>query len=62
VAKPTSQQPELETLSRTQILIAMGLTAVLLLVVAKVWLRLDPTLEFFRFAVGAKFGSRDYGL
>jgi uncharacterized protein len=43
VAKPTSQQPELETLSRTQILIAMGLTAVLLLVVAKIWLRLDPT-------------------
>jgi uncharacterized protein len=43
VVKPTSQQPEFEPLSRAQILIAMGITAVILLVVAKVWLRLDPT-------------------
>jgi uncharacterized protein len=42
VVKPNSQQPELEPLSRVQILIAMGITAVLLLVIAKVWLRLDP--------------------
>jgi uncharacterized protein len=46
VAKPTSQQPELETLSRSQILIAMGLTAILLMVSAKVWLRLDPLPQF----------------
>jgi uncharacterized protein len=43
VVKPTSQQPELEPLSRAQILIAMGITAVILLVVAKIWLRLDST-------------------
>jgi uncharacterized protein len=43
VVKPTSQQPELEPLSRSQILIAMGITAVILLVVAKIWLRLDST-------------------
>lgn len=36
---PTSHQPELEPLNRTQILIAMGLTAVLWLIIAKVWLR-----------------------
>jgi uncharacterized protein len=42
VVKPNSQHPELEPLSRVQILIAMGITAVLLLVIAKVWLRLDP--------------------
>lgn len=36
---PTSPQPELEPLNRTQILIAMGLTAVLWLILAKVWLR-----------------------
>jgi uncharacterized protein len=41
--KPTSQQPDLEPLSRSQILIAMGITAVILLVVAKIWLRLDTT-------------------
>ncbi len=43
MVKPTSQQPEFEPLSRSQILIAMGITAVILLVVAKVWLRLDST-------------------
>jgi uncharacterized protein len=43
VVKPTSQQPEFEPLSRSQILIAMGITAVILLVVAKIWLRLDST-------------------
>ncbi len=42
VVKPNSQHPEIEPLSRVQILIAMGITAVLLLVIAKVWLRLDP--------------------
>jgi uncharacterized protein len=46
VAKPTSQQPEQETLSRSQILIAMGLTAILLMVIAKVWLRLEPLPQF----------------
>ena len=43
MVKPTSQQPDLEPLSRSQILIAMGITAVILLVVAKIWLRLDST-------------------
>ncbi len=40
--KPASPDPEFEPLSRLQILIAMGITAVILLVIAKVWLRLDP--------------------
>jgi uncharacterized protein len=46
VVKPTSQQPELESLSRSQILIAMGLTAILLLVVAKVWLHFELLPQF----------------
>ncbi|WP_299484918.1 CPBP family intramembrane glutamic endopeptidase [Acaryochloris sp. IP29b_bin.137] len=32
-----NQQPELESLTRTQVLIAMGVTALLLLFIAKVW-------------------------
>lgn len=43
MVKPTSQQPELEPLSRSQLLIAMGITAVVLLVIAKLWQQLDPT-------------------
>jgi len=41
VAEPTSQEPDTEPLSRTQILIAMGFTAVLLLLVTKFWLQFD---------------------
>ncbi|MGB8698074.1 MAG: CPBP family intramembrane glutamic endopeptidase [Thermosynechococcaceae cyanobacterium] len=40
--KPTSQHPNLEPLSRNQVLIAMGITAVVLLAIAKLWLHLDP--------------------
>jgi uncharacterized protein len=46
VVKPTSQQPELESLSRSQILIAMGLTAILLMVLAKIWLHFEPLPQF----------------
>jgi len=41
VAKPLPENPELEPLTRTQVLIAMGVTAVILLVVAKIWLHLS---------------------
>lgn len=41
VAKPLPEPPEFEPLTRTQVLIAMGVTAVILLVVAKIWLRLS---------------------
>jgi uncharacterized protein len=37
VTKPLPDQPEFEPLTRTQLLIAMGVTAVVLLVVAKLW-------------------------
>jgi uncharacterized protein len=46
VVKPTSQQPELESLSRSQILIAMGVTALLLMVLAKLWLHFEPLPQF----------------
>ncbi|MGB5963107.1 MAG: CPBP family intramembrane glutamic endopeptidase [Coleofasciculaceae cyanobacterium] len=41
VAKPLPENPEIEPLTRTQVLIAMGVTAVILLVVAKIWLYLS---------------------
>lgn len=41
VVEPASKQPEMEPLTRTQILIAMGVTAVVLLLAAKLWLQFD---------------------
>lgn len=42
VVEPSSNnQPDIEPLTRTQVLIAMGVTAVVLLLVAKLWLRFD---------------------
>jgi uncharacterized protein len=46
VVKPTSQQPELESLSRFQILVAMAVTASLLLILAKTWLYFEPLPQF----------------
>jgi hypothetical protein len=40
VAKQLPENPEFEPLTRTQVLIAMGVTAVVLLVIAKLWLHL----------------------
>lgn len=40
MAKQLPDNPEFEPLTRTQVLIAMGVTAVVLLVVAKIWLHL----------------------
>ncbi|HEY9634702.1 MAG TPA: CPBP family intramembrane glutamic endopeptidase [Coleofasciculaceae cyanobacterium] len=40
MAKQLPDNPEIEPLTRTQILIAMGVTAVVLLLVAKLWLHL----------------------
>lgn len=37
---PLSNEPEIEPLTRSQLLVAMGVTAVVLLVVAKLWLQL----------------------
>jgi len=45
----TNENPEIEPMTRTQVLIAMGVTAVILLIVAKVWLHFDsvPQLPLF---------------
>ncbi|MCD8488133.1 MAG: CPBP family intramembrane metalloprotease [Desertifilum sp.] len=40
----SNDKPDIEPLSRMQVLIAMGVTAVLLLIVAKVWLRFDSVV------------------
>ncbi|OKH39339.1 abortive phage infection protein [[Phormidium ambiguum] IAM M-71] len=37
---PLQNEPEIEPLTRSQLLVAMGVTAVILLVVAKIWLQL----------------------
>lgn len=39
MAEQHKQDPKIQTLTRTQILVAMGVTAVLLLLIAKLWLR-----------------------
>lgn len=39
---PPLPPPELEPLTRVQVLVAMGVTAVVLLVISKVWLYFDP--------------------
>ncbi len=41
MVEPSNNQPELEPLSRTQVLIFMGVSAVVLLVAAKLWLHFD---------------------
>lgn len=59
-----NQQPELESLTRTQVLIAMGVTALLLLFVAKVWqyfdtfpaLRMTWQLQHAAWGIGIGFG------
>jgi len=40
VKDPLQNEPDIEPLTRSQLLVAMGVTAVILLVVAKVWLQL----------------------
>ena len=42
LARPADPQPNIDPLSRTQVLIAMGVTAVVLLIIAKIWRQLDP--------------------
>ncbi|MEO1068197.1 MAG: CPBP family intramembrane glutamic endopeptidase [Cyanobacteria bacterium J06638_6] len=40
---PPSPDPQLEPLTRMQVLVAMGVTAVILLLIAKAWLYFEPT-------------------
>lgn len=64
MAKQLPEHPEFEPLTRTQILVAMGVTAVVLLVVAKLWLRLGSvnllplrgTLEAILLGLGLAVG------
>jgi membrane protease YdiL (CAAX protease family) len=42
VTKQLPDHPDIEPLTRTQVLIAMGVTAVVLLLVAKLWLHFGP--------------------
>jgi membrane protease YdiL (CAAX protease family) len=43
VAEQLPDSPEFEPLSRTQVLVAMGVTAVVLLLVSKLWIQLGST-------------------
>ncbi|MCU0523750.1 MAG: CPBP family intramembrane metalloprotease [Elainella sp. Prado103] len=45
MSEPSSPNPNLESLSRVQILIAMGVTAVVLLLIARLWLVLDASAD-----------------
>lgn len=44
VAEQRPDQPEVESLSRTQVLIAMGVTAVVLLLIAKLWVQFGTVI------------------
>lgn len=44
MAEQQPDQPEVESLSRTQVLIAMGVTAVVLLLVAKLWVQFGTVI------------------
>jgi len=64
VTKQLPDNPDFEPLTRTQVLVAMGITAVVLLVVAKLWLRfgsvtllsLDFTVEGLLIGLGIGLG------
>lgn len=45
MSEPSSPNPNLESLSRVQILIAMGVTAVVLLLIARLWLIFDTSMQ-----------------
>ncbi len=44
MAEQRPENPEVESLSRTQVLIAMGVTAVVLLLIAKLWLQFGTVI------------------
>lgn len=44
MADQLPETPEVEPLSRTQVLIAMGVTALVLLVIAKLWMKFGPVI------------------
>lgn len=58
MTEPLPDQPEFEPLTRTQLLIAMGVTAVVLLVVAKLWLHFGsvPLLRIKLTGIAAAWG------
>ncbi|MEQ8536263.1 MAG: CPBP family intramembrane glutamic endopeptidase [Coleofasciculus sp. D1-CHI-01] len=64
MTKQLPDNPDFEPLTRTQVLVAMGITAVVLLVVAKLWLRfgsvtllsLDFTVEGLLIGLGIGLG------
>lgn len=45
MSEPSSPNPNVESLSRVQILIAMGVTAVVLLLIARLWLVFDGSMQ-----------------
>ena len=44
VTNPNSNEPQMEPLGRVQILVAMGVTALVLLLIASFWLMLDSVV------------------
>jgi uncharacterized protein len=63
VTQPIPDNPEIQPLTRTQVLIAMGVTAVLLLLVAKVWMNLASiSLMPVQFSVSALLEGLGLGL
>ncbi len=55
---PEPEQPEMDLLSRTQLLAAMAVTALILLIVARIWLVFEP----LRFPAALKWQDAGLGL
>lgn len=62
MSEPSSPNPNLESLSRVQILIAMGVTAVVLLLVARLWLILDTSAAMMAVQWSAQAGLIGVGV
>lgn len=62
MSEPSSPNPNLESLSRVQILVAMGVTAVVLLLVARLWLILDTSAAMMAVQWSAQAGLIGVGV
>ena len=56
--RPKSQRPEIEPLNRAQLLVAMAATAIILLLIARIWQFFEP----FRFPIALAFPDAAKGL
>ncbi len=62
MSEPSSPNPNIESLSRVQILIAMGVTAVVLLLIARLWLVFDGSMQMLTVEWSSSAGILGIGI